>query len=247
MKQRIVTISILTASVLALSGCGSSGNNTTTPPVAPTTGTAIYVDSAVQGVSVTCGSTTSVTDVNGRFTYEDGKDCQFSVGSIPLRTESGLYQDKIVIEDNIQTAQYLQSMDYDGDPSNGIMMHEQTASVMTQQNLTHVPANDQELAEAVTAMEHADMGYQGRFVHEQEAQEHLNDTKQKYPGAGQPGSGQPNSGQPSSGEPGTGQPDADHPNSGQPGSGEPATGQPNNQNNPNGDHDQQQQGNQQHN
>jgi len=181
MKQKVVSISVLAAAVLAINGCGSSSSSSTTPPTAtPTTGTALYVDSAVEGVSVTCGSTTSVTDAEGRFTYEDGKDCQFSVGSVVLRTESGLYQDKVIIEDNIQTAQYLQSMDYDGNPDNGITIHNQTAEVMAQHNRTHVPTNDQELAECVADMENADIGYQGHFVHEQDAQEHVEKTKVKH-------------------------------------------------------------------
>jgi len=185
MKQKIVTISVLTTAILAFSGCGSS--NTTTVPVAPTTGTAFYLDSAVEGVSVTCGTTTSVTDVDGRFTYEDGKDCQFSVGAIALRTESGLYQDKVIIEDNIRTAQYLQSMDYDGNPNNGITIHSQTDDVMAQHDMIHVPANDQELAESVSAMESAGIGYHGNFVHEQEAQDHVDNTKAEHGvGAGDP-------------------------------------------------------------
>ncbi len=229
MKQTIITTSALTATLLLFAGCGSSSSSATAPAPQPTTGTAFYLDSAVEGVTATCGSQVSQTDANGMFTYEDGKDCQFSIGDIVLRNESGLYQDKVIIEDNIRTAQYLQSMDSDGNPSNGIAIDPQTATVMRQNGITHTPATDEEIANSVVHMQNAGIGYQGQYVHESDAYEHVQGTKEQHPGAGQPGQpgtgtpGQPNSGdqdhQGTPGQPGTGTP-------GQPGTGTP--GQPNN-------------------
>ncbi|SFV50821.1 hypothetical protein MNB_SV-9-1207 [hydrothermal vent metagenome] len=182
MKQKIILMSILGISSLTLVGCGGSSSSNTTGniPVAPMGGTAFYVDSEVEGVDVICGSIKSVTDVNGMFRYEDGKDCQFSIGGVPLRTDSGLYQDKVIIEDNIQTAQYLQSMDYDGNPNNGISIHNQTANVMTQNGVTHVPRNDQELAENVVMMENSNSGYHGHFVNKQDAENHVHNTQNQH-------------------------------------------------------------------
>jgi len=188
MKNKIITMSMLTIASLTFVGCGSSSsssNTPITPPPATNGGTAFYVDSAVEGVNVTCGSTTSITDANGMFHYEDGKDCQFSIGGILLRTDSGLYQDKVIIEDNIQTAQYLQSMDYDGNPQNGITIHNQTGNIMSQHGVSHVPMNDQDLAENVVMMENSNIGYHGNFVHQQDAQEHLNNTMREH-NSGQP-------------------------------------------------------------
>ena len=177
MRKNLIQVSVLTAAVLVLNGCG--GSDSTTTPVAAT-GTAFYVDSAVEGVSVTCGSTMSTTDVNGQFMYEEGQDCMFRIGDIVLRRESDLYQDKVVMEDNLQTAQFLQSMDYDGNPDNGIMIHPQTAEVMAQNGISQMPNNDQELADACVNMQDANIGYQGEFVYEQDAQEHMNRTMEWY-------------------------------------------------------------------
>jgi len=178
MRKKILISSILAGTLVAMSGCGSSS----TSSAAVSTGTAFYVDSAVKGVTVTCGTTVSTTDANGMFRYEEGQVCQFKLGNVLLRTEGNMYQDRVVIEDNVRTAQYLQSMDYDGDPRNGIDIHEQTDDVMEQHGIAEVPGTDQDLAEAVDAMQNAGIGYQGDMVYEQEAREHVDETKREHEG-----------------------------------------------------------------
>ena len=185
MKRKIINVSVIAAAVLLLSGCGGSDGGTVAATTA-TTGTAFYVDSAVEGVTVTSGSTVSVTDANGKFTYEEGKPCDFSIGDIHLRTETGLYQDKVVIEDHIETAQFLQSMDYDGNAENGIRIHPDTADIMAKNNIDQMPNTDQDLADACADMENANIGYQGGFVHEQDAQDHMDRTKNEYDGKNDP-------------------------------------------------------------
>ncbi len=189
MKRALIKVSILTAVSLVLSGCGDSNSNADAPVTS--TGTAFYIDSAVEGVTVTCGSTISTTDVNGQFMYEEGKTCMFSIGEITLRNETGLYQDKVVIEDHIQTAQFLQSMDYDGNPENGITIHPQTETVMTQNGINQIPGTDAELADAVEYMGSANIGYHGDFVGEQEAQEHMDRTMNEYGNGKVPHRGEP--------------------------------------------------------
>lgn len=179
MKKRVIQVSVLVSAVLLFNGCGG-GESATTPVT--TTGTAFYVDSAVEGVTVTCGSIVSQTDRNGQFTYEEGKECTFSMGDIVLRREGGMYQDRVVIEDHIRTAQFLQSMDFDGDPENGISMHAETSDIMAQNGIVNVPETDQDLAEAVSYMENVNMGYQGAFVNEQDARDHLERTIQEHDG-----------------------------------------------------------------
>jgi hypothetical protein len=184
MKNILVATTLLSASLLLLSACGSSSNTSYTPTTPnttlPMTGTAFYVDSAVGGVDVLCGTTHSVTDTNGAFIYEEGQDCQFYIGDVLLRHESGLYDGKVVIEDNLQTAQFLQSMDYDGDATNGISIHNQTGDILAQHNIHTVPHNDDTLAESVTHLQNANIGYHGDFVHQNDAQEHLNNTQQQH-------------------------------------------------------------------
>jgi len=177
MKRKLIQGSVLTASVLLLNACGGSSGGTAS---AVSTGTAFYVDSAVQGCTVTCGSTVSTTDMNGQFTYEEGKECIFTIGDIELRRENGLYQGKVIVEDQLKTAQFLQSMDWDGNPNNGIKIDPRTADVMAQNDIHQVPTNDQDLADACADMEDANISYMGSYVSWQDAQDHMDDTMEWY-------------------------------------------------------------------
>ena len=178
MKRNLIQVSVLAAAVLVINGCGGSDSSTTVPSAS--TGTAFYVDSAVEGCTVTCGSTVSTTDMNGQFTYEEGKECIFTIGDIELRRESGLYQGKVIVEDQLKTAQFLQSMDWDGNPNNGIQIDPRTADVMAQNDIHQVPNNDQDLADACAVMENANSDYKGGYIDQQDAQKHMDDTMEWY-------------------------------------------------------------------
>ena len=122
--------SVLIATLLA--GCNSSDSqpsNTSTTPVKKI-GMGYYVDSAVSGITYTCGTEVGTTDDLGLFTFEEGEDCQFTIGDIVLREiKSSLLEDKItVLENNISVAQLLQTLDSDGDPSNGIDIDSEAVS-----------------------------------------------------------------------------------------------------------------------
>jgi len=175
MNHKIITIGIYTSAFLLFSGCGSDN---VTSSVAK--GTAFYVDSAVEGVTATCGGTTGVTGSDGSFTFEVEEECQFEVGNILLRQEGDLYENKVIIEDNIHTAQFLQTLDQDGNPDNGIKILEQTADVLSQIGLNKIPDNDAELIDVQWALENAGIDYQGRYTSAQEAQAHINKTYQEY-------------------------------------------------------------------
>jgi hypothetical protein len=181
-KNTFIKTTLLSSSILLLSACGSSGTSYSEPTsqIQPTKGTAFYVDSAVEGVQVICGDTVSTTDARGAFTYEEGQDCQFKIGDVLLHQETALYDGKVIIEDDLKTAQFLQSMDYDGDANNGIQIHNQTGDVLEQHNIHSVPDNDDSIANAVVDMQDSDIGYHGDFVHEDDAQEHLNNTHQEH-------------------------------------------------------------------
>jgi len=186
MKHMLITTTLLSGSLLLLSACSSGGSSSSSSssvpsvPAVPNRGTAFYVDSAVEGVHVLCGSTASVTDVNGAFTYEEGQNCQFMIGDIVVHRDANLYDGKVIIEDNLRTAQFLQSMDYDGNANNGIQIHNQTGDVLAQHNIHNVPSDDDILAGVVEGMHNSDIGYHGNFVHQADAQEHLNQTHQEH-------------------------------------------------------------------
>ena len=102
--------------------CSSSDTGGTNDPV-PSTVTGVFLDCEVQGLTFQSGTNTpGVTDENGTFTYTPGQPLSFSVGGVQLGTLNDgaaiCTPYDFVIPDNI--ARFLQSLDGDGDPSNGI-------------------------------------------------------------------------------------------------------------------------------
>jgi len=106
-----------------------STNSNTTP-----TGTAYYKDSGVVGVNYKCGSQSGVTKEEGKFTFEKGADCEFSLADIPLRKipKSELADNKVIVETDVNVAQLLQSLDVDGNPDNGIQITKEIVEAVKQ-------------------------------------------------------------------------------------------------------------------
>ncbi len=171
MKQ--ILPSAILASILLLPGCSGSGSSE------PKTGTAFYIDSAVEGITVQCGSTVSVTDSLGRFTYVEGEVCTFSLGNILLREQGGITEDEKVFEDNIEVAQFLQSLDVDNNPSNGITITNEVLSILANNGIVTLPQTDDELEEIIRQLQAAGITFGGDYVTEEEAYEHLDETRRE--------------------------------------------------------------------
>lgn len=137
-KQMIRTITaITTLAIASLVGCGGGGSGGTT------TKTGYFIDSAVEGLEYTSGSTTGITDADGSFKYEEGKPVTFKIGSMVLGsltvTNSKVFPVDLVSGATDEThpnvslmAQILQSLDSDGVASNGITINETTRRSITQ-------------------------------------------------------------------------------------------------------------------
>ena len=179
MNKTKIMLSFVSGALLLLNGCGSSSTNTGgTAPVAKPT--AFYVDSAIEGVTVECSASSSVTNSDGSFSYEAGAECQFKVGTVLLRREGGLTEGKIIFEDNVRTAQFLQTLDVDGNPDNGITILTETAAVLADMGITTVPQSNVVLAEIEEAMDLAEIGYHGKYVTVVEAKEHMEKSYEIY-------------------------------------------------------------------
>jgi hypothetical protein len=179
MDKTKIMLSFVSGALLLLSGCGSDSSGTGgTAPVAKAT--AFYVDSAIEGVTVKCGATSSVTASDGAFTYEAGAECQFKVGSVLLRTEGGLTEGKIVFEKDVPTAQFLQTLDIDGNPENGIKIPAESATVLNNMGIDTVPQSYDVLAELNERMDDANIGYHGRPVTYEDAKVHMERSYEKY-------------------------------------------------------------------
>jgi len=123
--------------LVGLFGCSSGGGDGGSPN--PQTLTGRFIDSAVSGITyVTSGGTQGVTGSNGEFTYKSGETVQFYIGGIllgdvagaslvtPVSMVSGATDETNPTVSNI--ARFLQSLDDDQDPSNGISI---SADVIT--------------------------------------------------------------------------------------------------------------------
>ena len=170
--KKILLKACLTLPAFALIGCGggSAGSNE---------GTAFYVDSAVSGVTVTCGSRVSLTDNTGAFTYVSGQTCTFSVGDVILRQESGIGGIAVgttVFENNLPIAQFLQSLDVDNNPSNGITISAEVAKILKNNGITTLPSSDAQLESIVRILQNQGSSFFGAYVSKAEAQVHLDET-----------------------------------------------------------------------
>jgi len=181
MKRMSLLLS-LTASSFILLGCGGNDTPPPVPPPAPELGVAYYIDSAIIGTTVICGSTENITDQDGTFQFEYAKVCSFKIGDILLREQGDLTNGQFVLEDNIQVAQFLQSLDNDNDPTNGITITPEVIAYLKAENIIYIPQSDEALKELIEKLKNANIGFGGDFVTKEDAQKHLDNTKKDLEG-----------------------------------------------------------------
>ena len=136
---RIVSLlSVLFFALTVLSGCDIGID----PPAVP----GQFIDSPVQGLAYQTATQEGTTDNEGTFWYKRREDITFSVGGVLL----GQVTDKKTVtpfdlvpgatDDSdpavINICRFLQSLDEDGNPANGINITPQTAALLEGQNIT---------------------------------------------------------------------------------------------------------------
>ena len=171
------------SSATALTSESSMPSNTTTEPSIGNSSkisTGYYVDAAVAGVDFNCTTQSGTTDINGTFTFEDNETCVFSIGGVVLRevNASSLEDNVTIFESNLTVAQFLQTLDSDGNASNGIDILPEAHELLEERNSSHVPQNDAELVDIRDELKvKAQERYNGDIVSEQDAIEHLEETR----------------------------------------------------------------------
>jgi len=146
----------------------SGGTSTSNPPASldggdsinPTVKTAYLIDSRVGGVRYSSLSKNGTTSSDGAFQYVPGEKVTFSIGSVTLGEISSVSGDALVTPQDIagvprsdtdskvveNIARLLQTLDSDGDPSNGITITESSANKLTSPiDLTKTTLNETEL------------------------------------------------------------------------------------------------------
>jgi hypothetical protein len=170
-------LSLFTMAILIV-GCGEVDNPFSSAEVdnslPSNKGTAFYIDSAVEGVTAQCRSTVTITDKQGAFTYEVGQKCSFLIGNILLSTHGGITKNKMVLEDNIDVAQFLQSLDNDNYAENGITITPATTNVLISNGIDEMPKTEDELINIIYILQHSNIGFGGDVVNKVDAQAHIN-------------------------------------------------------------------------
>jgi hypothetical protein len=80
------TLSISATCVFLLAGCGGGGSSSSDDTGSANVLTGIFVDSAVEGVSYTTETRSDVTNATGEFSYLQGENVTFSIGSLTFPT-----------------------------------------------------------------------------------------------------------------------------------------------------------------
>lgn len=144
--KHTLTISkaLLASSLFALAACGGGGSSSDTkapvkPLEPPETAQGVFLDSPVEGLGYSSGELSGVTDSGGVFQYEVGKPVTFSIGGIVIGTANGAGiitpLDLVASASDtsnsvvINIARFLQTLDDDGDPGNGITVSETARAV----------------------------------------------------------------------------------------------------------------------
>ena len=138
---------------LILSGCGGSDSSSddNSNSNSTTTKKGYLVDSAISGVSYSCGDIQGITSSTGEFECSSFP-VTFNVGAYELGTIQELTSDAQIYpqdllgvprssftgDDLTELTQLLQSLDSDGNPSNGITISSETTKALAdaQQNMT---------------------------------------------------------------------------------------------------------------
>jgi hypothetical protein len=138
-----------------------------------------YIDSAVEGVTYNCGDQSGVTDENGTFRFGDGVTCTFTIGNIVLEevdTDTIDNDDMIVLEDDIDDARFLQTLDNDGNPDNGIEISSDVSDLIAQSGIDTIPTDEEEIKLLFEALKANLDEYNGVLVSVEEAQKHIDET-----------------------------------------------------------------------
>lgn len=137
MSYKLILSSAL---LLLITACGSGDDSTDAqtqtnlPPTIPvTTYTGIFLDSAVSGLNYKTASQNGQTNELGEFSFQENEMITFSIGGIELpSTIASLYLTPLEIYQTndinqievVNLLRLLQSLDLDGDASNGIEITE---------------------------------------------------------------------------------------------------------------------------
>jgi hypothetical protein len=178
-RTKLLSSSLALSVVLALTGCGGGDDSSSSSTASSSTGTGYYLDSAVAGVDYVCGTQSGTTDAAGAFTFQVGQDCTFKVNDIVIKSiaANALSNGVKIVEDNATVAQFLQTLDVDGDATNGIEITKEVVKALKDINVSKLPVGDMQLSEVFTQIKNEVKDYNGTVVSAADAEKHLQTTQ----------------------------------------------------------------------
>ncbi len=149
------------SSVVGLAGCGGSSGGGSTPTTADSTAeTGVFVDSPVGNIGYRTATKEGVTNASGEYEYEAGEEVTFFIGDLkfPPVPAAGVVTPLDIAgttdtsnDTVVNIARLLQTLDTDGDPSNGITISDTAKNSATQVDFG-IPAADFENSSAVVTL-----------------------------------------------------------------------------------------------
>lgn len=154
--------------------------------------TGVFLDSAVEGLYYETATQSGVTDMEGTFSYMDSENVRFYMADVllgeasaepfmtPLDLVPGATDETHPTVTNI--SRFLQTMDMDADPSNGIFIPESVVNEMQGRHIDFNIATEKfemavEVVMLMDAISALDPAYYGRImVSSESAQTHLGET-----------------------------------------------------------------------
>jgi len=179
-KTKVIVGLATLASTIIFTGCGGSSS-------AKKVAKAYYVDSSVEGVNYKCGSQIGKTKEDGSFNFEVNQNCEFYIGNYKFKeiASSNLKDGAIIVEDDTKIATILQTLDNDGDATNGIKISENVANCASEilikehENIhTNINSVLDNVDIAINSHPKAKEEYHGHIVDEESAITHLEKTKE---------------------------------------------------------------------
>lgn len=187
--QQLLLASATAALLSACGGSSSSSSPSKNPTPTTKTTTGVLSDSPVDGVSYTTRSGTGVTQNGGKFDYIVGDEITFSLGEFVLGSYKPTHADETVTPVELTKAitddtdrdfaitnllVLLQSLDTDGDPSNGIDIDPAVLLTEGSLTLTDDPATFAANPALIAALPEG-----GSVVSPEDANEHFNAQRAK--------------------------------------------------------------------
>ena len=138
--MKTIQILIITISLFILSACGDGSDNDSQTALKGS-----FIDSAVEGVTYTTDTQSGTTDSAGTFTYLPGEIVSFYIGDILIGSAEGAgmltpldFVPGAIDETDPEVTnilRFVQSLDEDSDPDNGITISAATAAAAVGQGL----------------------------------------------------------------------------------------------------------------